>query len=155
MKEIGIMQNDAHHLDSNVRPAVGIGVMLRQDNRVLLGRRKGAHGAGTFGWPGGGLGFGESLLDAVRREAREESGVVVKSARLVCVSNVIEYGRHYLDLEFEVTDFEGEPTVVEPQFTETWNWYHIEDLPSPLFKPCQLALNSLQTRQVLNDPDEE
>jgi 8-oxo-dGTP diphosphatase len=143
---------DAHHQDSNVRPAVGVGVMIRRGDNVLLGRRRGAHGADTFGWPGGGLAFGESLADAVRREAMEEAGVRVTGVpRLVCVSNVVEYGRHYLDLEFEVTEFSGEPTVREPDLIESWQWYPLDELPDPLFKPCQLALASLHDDRLLND----
>jgi 8-oxo-dGTP diphosphatase len=142
---------DAHHRDSNIRPAVGIGVMIRRDQKVLLGRRKGAHGAGSYGWPGGGLAFGESLFEAVKREALEEAGVVVKNARLLCVSNVVEYGRHYLDLEFEVTEFEGEPRTLEHDFGDGWNWYDLNALPQPLFKPCELAIRSLKLGQVLND----
>jgi 8-oxo-dGTP diphosphatase len=145
---------DAHHKDSNVRPAVGVGVMVRRGNEVLLGRRRGAHGEGTFGWPGGGLGFGETLAGAVAREALEEASlVVIGQPRLICVSNVVEYGRHYLDMEFEVSEFEGEPKVNEPQFIESWNWYSLDALPGPLFKPCQLALESLRTRRLLNDAD--
>ncbi|GAA1000478.1 NUDIX hydrolase [Acrocarpospora macrocephala] len=151
-----IADADAHHRDSNVRPAVGVGVMIRRGQQVLLGKRQGAHGAGSYGWPGGGLAFGESLIDAVRREALEEAGLIVLgSPRLVCVSNVVEYERHYLDLEFEVTEFEGEPKVMEPKFIENWDWYDIGDLPQPLFQPCQLALRSLSEGLALNDSGQQ
>jgi 8-oxo-dGTP diphosphatase len=142
---------DAHHKDSNIRPAVGIGVMIRRGSKVLLGKRRGAHGFGHFGWPGGGLSFGESLMDAVRREASEEAGLTVKEAELICVSNVVQYGRHYLDLEFQVTAFEGQPIVKEPEFIESWNWYDLDSLPNPLFKPCEYALASLRSGRMLND----
>jgi 8-oxo-dGTP diphosphatase len=146
-----VTPTDAHHRDDTVRPAVGVGVMVMRNNQVLLGRRRGAHGQGTFGWPGGGLEFGESLIDAVKREALEEAGLNVQSCKLVCVSNVVEYERHYLDLEFQVTEFSGEPVVREPQYTESWNWYALDALPSPLFRPCELALASLKTSNMLND----
>jgi 8-oxo-dGTP diphosphatase len=82
----------------------------------------------------------------------EEAGVRVTGVpRLVCVSNVVEYGRHYLDLEFEVTEFSGEPTVREPNLIEGWQWYPLGELPAPLFKPCQLALASLHDDRLLND----
>lgn len=142
---------DAHHRDSNVRPAVGIGVMIRRGNQILLGKRRRAHGAGEYGWPGGGLAFGEALDEAVRREALEEAGLVVLESQLVCISNVVEYGRHYLDVEFEVTSFHGEPEVREPNRTESWNWYDIDNLPSPLFKPCVYAMASLKSGKMLND----
>jgi 8-oxo-dGTP diphosphatase len=142
---------DSHHKDSNVRPAVGVGVMLRRGSKLLLGRRQGAHGAGSFGWPGGGLAFDERLEDAVRREAFEEAGVVVNNMRLLCVSNVREYGRHYIDFEFVVEDFSGEPRRREAEFTEPWQWYDMDNLPSPLFRPCALALESLKTGRFIND----
>lgn len=146
---------DAHHRDSNIRPAVGVGVMIRNGNNVLLGKRLRNHGAGSYGWPGGGLAFGESLGDAVKREAFEEAGIVVKEHRLLCVSNVVEYGRHYLDLEFEVLSFEGDPVVREPSRTESWAWYDLHNLPAPLFKPCTFALRSLESRNFLNDERQE
>ncbi|WP_203871541.1 NUDIX domain-containing protein [Plantactinospora endophytica] len=98
------------------------------------------------GWRSG------SLADAVRREAMEEAGVRVTGVpRLVCVSNVVEYGRHYLALEFGVTEFSGEPTVREPDLIESWQWYPLDELPDPLFKPRQLALASLHDSRLLND----
>lgn len=138
-----VVDRDAHHGDDHLRPAVGVGVMVRSGNRVLLGRRKGAHGEGTFGWPGGGLAFGETIDAAIRREALEEAGIEVKRQRLVCVSNVIEYGRHYIDFEVEVTEFEGTPVVCEPDRVDNWNWYDIDHLPKPLFRPCEIAIQAL------------
>ena len=35
------------------RPKVGLGVMVMKDGKVLLGKRKGSHGAGEYVWPGG------------------------------------------------------------------------------------------------------
>lgn len=144
---------DAHHKDSNVRPAVGVGVMVRRGDQVLLGRRRGAHGEGAYGWPGGGLGFGESLYETVCREAMEEAGLTVHEARFVCISNVIEYGRHYLDITYEVTNFSGEPQARESDYSEAWAWYSIDDLPHPLFRPCELALESIRSGSIVNDSD--
>ena len=145
------MDSDAHHSSGLTYPAVGIGIMLRRRNEVLLGLRRGSHGAGTWGWPGGGLAFGESLMDAVRREAAEETGIVVEDATLICVSNVVAYGVHYLDIEFQVTEFTGAPEVREPAFIEDWGWYPLDALPSPMFLPCTYALASLGTGFIMND----
>lgn len=143
--------SDLHHLISDRIPAVGVGIMLIQDNKVLMGRRQSNHGAGSFGWPGGGLKFGEKLESAVRREAYEEVGVVVKNMRLICVSNIIAYGRHYVDFEFRVDSFEGKPKLREPDKSAAWDWYDLNALPQPLFRPCELALQSLKSGQLLND----
>jgi len=35
------------------RPKVGVGVLILKNGKVLLGKRKGAHGSGTFTQPEG------------------------------------------------------------------------------------------------------
>ena len=53
-----------HRVDLHKHPAVGVGVMVRNASKILLGRRRGAHGAGEYGWPGGSV--GAPALDALR-----------------------------------------------------------------------------------------
>lgn len=125
--------------------------MLRRNGRILLGRRQGAHGAGCFAWPGGGLDFGETLEDAARREVLEETGLLVESLRLICVSNIRQYGRHYVDFEFEAVEFEGDPQNLIGSYTEDWRWYDENDLPSPMFAPCANAVCSLKSGQFIFD----
>ncbi len=52
-------------------PQVGVGVLILRDGKVLLGRRKGSHGAGCWSAPGGHLEFGEAVEDCALREALE------------------------------------------------------------------------------------
>lgn len=42
------------------RPKVGVGVLIVDGNKILLGKRKNAHGDGCWAPPGGHLEFGES-----------------------------------------------------------------------------------------------
>ena len=43
------------------RPKVGISVVLKYKNKVLVGKRKGSHGDGTWAFPGGHLEYGETI----------------------------------------------------------------------------------------------
>lgn len=132
-------------------PKIGVGIMLMKNDSILLGKRIGIHGEGTYGWPGGGLEYGESVMGAVKREAKEETGVSVHDASFLCVSNTISSDRHYIDLEFVVTEFEGNPENLEPEYCEGWNWYNLRALPKPLFQPCHAALDSLVSNRVFHD----
>lgn len=60
------------------QPKVGIGVMILKQGKVLLGMRKGSHGAGELAFPGGHLDYMESFEDCARRETREERGIEIE-----------------------------------------------------------------------------
>ncbi|TRO56122.1 NUDIX hydrolase [Streptomyces sp. IB201691-2A2] len=138
-----------HHEADKILPSVGVGAMVIRDNRVLLGKRIGDHGAGSYAWCGGGLEFGESLEGAAKRELLEESGLVAAHLSFLCVSNVRKYGRHYIDFEFLVEAL-GEPEVKEPDKVEFWDWYDLDALPSPIFKPVEIAINSYRSGVLYN-----
>jgi putative (di)nucleoside polyphosphate hydrolase len=57
------------------RPNVGI-VVFNAEGRVWLGRRQGGRPPYNWQFPQGGVDSGEDLLDAARRELREETGIV-------------------------------------------------------------------------------
>jgi 8-oxo-dGTP diphosphatase len=53
------------------RPAVGVAAIVTKNGKVLLGKRKGAHGEGSWAFPGGHLEFNESIEDCAKREVFE------------------------------------------------------------------------------------
>ncbi len=130
------------------RPLVGVGVVFIRDGRVFLARRQGAHGAATWGSAGGHLEYGESLEDCARREAREELGVSVGDLRVLCLSNILAYDRHYVDVEFlgDIGEQEPAPNEADGSFGE-YGWFPIRNLPQPLFEPMRRAIDSLLSGQ--------
>src|SRR6202521_4064122 len=66
-------------------PLVGVGAVIVQDQRVLLIRRGQAPLLGEWSLPGGVLECGETLREAVVREAREETGLVVETDEMLGV----------------------------------------------------------------------
>ena len=101
------------------RPQVGVGVVLMRDEKVFLAKRQGSHGEDTWASAGGHLEMGESLEECARREAMEELGVSVGSVRFLCVSNIVAYGKHYVDIEFLGDIGEQEPRLAEPSTPES------------------------------------
>lgn len=121
------------------RPGVGIGVCVIKDGRVLLGKRKSAHGEGAWCFPGGHLEFKESWEDCARREVLEETGLSIKNIRFATATNDIfpVEGKHYITI-FVVADYNsGEAKVMEPEKLEVWEWFRWDNLPQPLFVPIQ------------------
>lgn len=135
-----------------IRPKVGIGVMVFRDSRVLLGKRKGSHGAGEFAWPGGHLEFGESFAECAKREVREETGMEIQNVRFLRLMNLKAYaGTHYVDIGLAADWVSGEPEVREPDRCEGWAWYNPERLPAPLFSTIPSYIESLKTGRTFFD----
>ncbi len=124
------------------RPKVGMGILIRKNNKVLFLKRVGAHGQGTWCPPGGHLEFGESFEQCARRETLEESGVEIKNIKFVTVTNDIHEseGKHYITL-IMVSDWSfGEPKIMEPDKCVEIGWFDWNNLPQPLFLPIQNLL---------------
>jgi 8-oxo-dGTP diphosphatase len=127
-------------------PRVGVGVLIRRGDEILLQRRKGVHGAGSWSTPGGHLDFGESPADCAVREAAEETGLALRDPKFIGVTNdVFDQQRHYVTLWFEATCEGGEPTIAAPYEMSDIGWFGSGSLPSPLFPPLLRLLD----REVL------
>jgi 8-oxo-dGTP diphosphatase len=129
------------------RPRVGIGVLVLQDNKVLLGKRNGEpkdeSPDGTWTLTGGKLELGESFENCAKREAIEECGIKINKLKLISISNASDYNKnHYVTIVFLCDDFEGEPKVTEPHKITEWGWFPLNELPEPMFLPSLRAINN-------------
>ena len=108
------------------------------DGEILLGLRKGAHGAGMWSLPGGRVEPGEPPELTARREVREETGIYLGSVRLFqpCpFNNTLAGGQHWVTLFFQAWIESAEPRLLEPKKCDKWEWFPMSHLPSPLFEP--------------------
>ncbi len=123
-------------------PKVGVGVCIMKENKVLLGKRKGAHGSGSWSFPGGHLEFNESWEECAARETLEETGIKIKNIRFGTVTNDIfkKENKHYITI-FMLAELDcGEVKIMEPEKCEKWEWFDWGSLPQPLFVPLQNLL---------------
>lgn len=133
-------------------PKVGIGVMIMRENKVLLGLRKGSHGEGEWNFPGGHLEWGETIFQTAKRETLEECGLTVDDLKLISVADEVRYidinDKHYLNVAVLVESIQGEPKIVEPDKCEKWEWFDLENLPSPIFEGTQLTINNYKNKTI-------
>ena len=120
------------------RPKVGVGVIILRGNKVLMHKRKGAHGIGTWGFPGRHLEFLETPEDCAVRETLEDCGLNVKNPRRAPIfTNDVhdKEGKHYITL-YVIAEYDsGEAKIMESEKCERWDWFSWEELPQPLFIP--------------------
>ena len=80
---------------------VGVGaIVFDAEGRVLLVERGKPPGAGLWSVPGGRLEPRETLAQAVAREVREETGLIVEVGTLACVVERIADDTHYVILDY-------------------------------------------------------
>lgn len=121
-------------------------VIVIKDNKLLLGKRKGSHGEGQFASPGGHLEYMESFIDCAVRETREECGIELQNVKFLFVANIKDYDpKHYCRIGLIAEWKNGEPQLLEPDSCESWGWYDLESLPSPLFSSVEQAIESYKT----------
>jgi 8-oxo-dGTP diphosphatase len=127
-------------------PKVGVGVLIVKGDKILLGLRKGAHGAGQWSLPGGHMELGESFSDVCAREVREETGIIIQGVKKMTFTNDLfeEDGLHYVTLFFEAKwNGKQNPKNLEPDKTEEWKWFDLWALPENLFPPLMNLLTGM------------
>ena len=118
------------------------GWLTDRTGRVLVGqRRAGTHMAGFWEFPGGKRRLDEGPLDALKRELREELGIVVLAAEFVA-ELTHRYPERLVHLElWRVDRFEGEPGAREGQ---SLAWVAPKDLMAlPLLPADQPLVEAL------------
>jgi 8-oxo-dGTP diphosphatase len=125
------------------QPRVGVGVILCDGARVLLGLRHGSHGAETWSFPGGHLEYGESPIECAKRELSEETGLSASEFSVGPFTNDIfeDQNKHYVTLFVVATYAGGNPEIKEPDKCKQWKWFEWDRLPLPLFLPIRNLLN--------------
>lgn len=131
-----------------------VGVMIFKDGKILLGKRKGSHGAGEYAIPGGHLEFEESFEECIKREVKEETDLEIKNIKFLSLANIFRHeNRQDMLASFRTDWADEEAKLMEPEKCEGWNWYDLNNLPSPLFYPTEIAIDSYKTGKNYYDKE--
>lgn len=125
------------------RPLVGVSILVRNGDRIILVKRQNVHGAGTWAAPGGHLEFGETLEHRAVTEVKEETDVDITDVKFRVITNDVFEAeqKHYITIWMESKYVSGEPKVSAPYEESEVGWFTWDALPEPLFLPLQHLLS--------------
>ena len=141
----------------------GFGVMILREGKVLLGKRNddaekassALRGEGTWTMPGGKLEFGESFESGAKRETLEETGIKLKSVKVLCLNNNKNEHAHFVTIGLFSDDFNGEPKVMEPDEITEWKWFTLTTLPEKMYFPsAKIIENYRKGKFYLEDKEQ-
>ncbi|RSJ95027.1 8-oxo-dGTP diphosphatase [Streptococcus australis] len=116
-------------------------------NRVVLQYRSPEknHWSG-YAFPGGHIEEGESLVESVIREIKEETGLTISNPQLAAVKNwQLENGTRYIVFCYKATEFTGQLRSSE-EGGVSW-------VPKDQLEKLDLSYDMLPLLEVMEDPD--
>lgn len=120
------------------RLRVRVGVILVQKGKVLLSKQHASEGRDFWVLPGGGLKEDEGLLDCVRREMAEETGLEVEPIRLLYLGDFFKGEKHVVDMFFLGRLLGGELKRREDEI-DSLKFFEIESLKEVPVRPPAIA----------------
>lgn len=124
--------NDLRHGEDFV--GVGCGALIvNARNEVLLLKRgaRSRNNAGFWSQPGGKVDWGETIIEAIKREVKEEIGVDIALLRFLCYSDQIlkQQKQHWVTISYLAKIAKGEPKLMEPLKHDDLQWFNPKKLP--------------------------
>lgn len=122
------------------RPLLGVGGVVIDDGRVLLVRRASEPLKGEWSIPGGLVELGEKLLDAIKREVLEETGLLVEPGEVLELFDSIwrdAEGRcqyHYVLVDY-LCQVTGGKLQAATDVSDA-RWASVEELPDFKLRPA-------------------
>lgn len=96
--------------DPTRNPRIGCAGIIRRGQEILLGRRDKEPARGLWVLPGGGVDFGETFADTLRRELVEEAGIQIEVEGVFKVYELVNPpDEHRIIVYLNARHREGEP----------------------------------------------
>lgn len=143
------------------RPYTACFVLLRRGSKVAMVLRKNTGWMdGHYGLPSGKGEWHETFTQIAIREAKEETGVVIKpqDVRVVHVTHRRSKSMDkkdefmdWVDVYFEADKWQGEPRNAEPEKSERLDWIGLDDLPNNVVPSERAALESIAKGNIYSE----
>lgn len=135
-----------------MKQPIGACIIVFKNNAILLGKRKNAYLAGSYGMPGGRVELGESLVTTAERELLEETGLTAKELTYIGCVREFQGEKDFIHFAYICKDFIGELTLVEPDKCEGWEWIHLDELQTIDILPGHKGIIEMwQKEEIVKD----
>jgi ADP-ribose pyrophosphatase YjhB (NUDIX family) len=135
------------------RDYIGVGVgaiVFDSEGKAFFAKRGNAATNEREVWefPGGGVQYGERLIDAVKREFLEEYGMEIEIVESLGFFDHIlpDEKQHWVTATFIARHIGGTPRILEPQKCTAIGWFPLSAPPTPLSRITQENLKSYRTK---------
>ena len=121
-------------------------IIKNEKDQVLLQRRQGTKlWSGFLALPAGHIDEGENAYEALVREAKEELNIIINLDDIIDTFIVNRKNKSlpsYYDLYFEISKYEGEIIINEPEKCRELLWADINNLPTDMITFEKEAINN-------------
>ncbi len=131
------------------RPYAACFVVLRRGNSVAFVLRSNTEWMnGYYSLPAGKIEKGEGAVTGAVREALEEVGVTIDKKHLshaMTIHRKADYeDMEWIDIYFEVSEWQGEPYNAEPNVHDELVWLDLDQLPENVVPVVRDALQQIK-----------
>lgn len=123
---------------------IGLGIMIKDGNKVLLGHRcenygdtGGIYEPGSWTFPGGKQEYDETMFEGAKREVKEETNLEISELSIFGATDDIQPNKHYITIQIIANKFNGELKNMEPTKHSEWEWFDLNNLPQNLYTPTR------------------
>ncbi len=141
-------------MTGNQRPLIGAYLVLIQDEKVLLSKSKSEILAGKYSMIAGHTEKGETVINAIIREAKEEAGIDITPEDLQVVLTMQRPNAPYkgdptdiIDIFIKATKFSGQIQNNEPEKCEEIVFFDINNLPEQTLPHVKKAIDLIAKNQ--------
>ena len=139
---------------NNQKPLIGAYLMLIIDNKILLQKRRGGYYDNKYSLVAGHTEEGETIVEAIIREAKEESNITLNPNDLEVKVMVHRPNAPYKDNIADIIDvfvlsskYEGTIKNNEEDRCSELCFYPLDDLPEATIPYVKQALDALKENQ--------
>jgi len=107
--------------------------------------------SGWWSKPGGGVDYGEKVIQSMKREMKEEIGVTVDIwGYLPHTDHIIKKeNQHWIALNFIGKIKAGKPRIMEPHKCDKLEWFDMSKLPKKVVQNTREAIRNYQAGKYI------